>query len=325
MMLHQICQEVQLYSHVLRRLVIAVPTLLIIVSLSFLLIRSAPGGPFDAEAALDPQVVENLKRTYDLDKPLYEQYVIYMRNIAQGDLGPSMIYRDFSVSELLATGFPVTFNLGLKSILVAVLVGCSLGVIAAQNHNTAVDYSIMTFAMSGIALPNFVVAPILTLLFGIYLKQIPGIGEYLGLPIAGWGGLQNQILPIIALSLPQIAIISRLMRASMIEVLRSDYILAAKLRGIPNTRILSHHALRAALLPVISYLGPAIAAVVTGSVVIEQIFDLPGIGRYFVQGAINRDYPLVMGIVIFYAAAILILNLIVDILYSLLDPKVRLQ
>ena len=303
-------------SYAIRRVLISIPVVLVIIALSFVLIRLAPGGPFDAEAALDPSVLENLEKAYHLDKPLLTQFFIYMGNVFSGDLGPSLIYKDFAVSELLADGFLVSFSLGAKATLLAVFVGSASGIYAAQNHNRAPDYGVMTIAMTGIALPNFVFAPLLTLFFGLYLGM---------LPVAGWGGVEHQLLPIISLALPQIAIISRLTRASMIEVLRSDYVRAARLRGIPPSRVISHHALRAALLPVISYLGPAIAGIVTGSVVIEQIFDLPGVGRYFVQGAINRDYPLVMGVVVFYASAVLLLNLLVDLLYAVLDPRVRLN
>lgn len=299
-----------------RRLIIAVPTLLAIVVLSFFLIRLAPGGPFDSEVALEPQVLENLQRAYNLDKPVFEQLGLYLANLFQGDLGPSMIYRDFTVNELLASGLPVSASLGFKALVVSVLFGCLFGTIAAVRQNKVADYSVMTVAMTGIAIPNFVLAPILSLIFGIYLSM---------LPVSGWGGLEHQILPIIAVSLPQIAIIARLMRASMIEVLRSNFIRAARLNGLPERQILLYHALPAALLPVITYLGPAVASVATGSIVVEQVFDLPGVGRYFAQGAINRDYPVVMGIVVVYAGAIIVLNLLVDLLYGLLDPRVRYE
>lgn len=312
-----------MFGYFVRRLLIAIPTLLVIVALSFSLIRAAPGGPFDSEVALEPQVLANLEAAYQLDKPLLQQFFIYVGNVARGDLGPSMIYKDFSVNELLASSLPVSASLGLKSVIIAILVGCTLGVIAALNQNKAIDYGVMTVSMSGIVIPNFVLAPILTLIFGIYLKELPGVGQYLGLPVSGWGGLDHQILPIFALALPQIAIIARLTRGSMIEVLRSGFVRSARLKGLPETRIITHHALRAGLLPVISYLGPAIAGVATGSLVIEQVFDLPGVGRYFAQGAINRDYPLVMGVVIVFASVVIFLNLIVDLLYGVLDPKVR--
>lgn len=312
-------------SYLFRRFLVFIPTLFVIVTLSFVLIRSAPGGPFDEEAALQPEVLENLYQAYNLDKPLFQQYLIYMGNIVKGDLGPSMIYKDFSVNELLSSGLPISADLGLKAIILGVLVGGFLGIISALNQNKATDYAVMSLAMSGIAVPSFVFAPLLTLIFGIYLKELPVLGDYLGLPISGWGGVRNQILPVIALALPQIAIIARLTRGSMVEVLRSNFVHAARLRGLPESRVITHHALRAALLPVVSYLGPAVAGIATGSLIIEQVFDLPGIGRYFAQGAINRDYPVVMGVVVIYASAVLVLNLLVDVLYAFLDPKVRLN
>jgi len=312
-------------AYFVRRLSIAVPTLFAIIALSFMLVRAAPGGPFDEEAALEPQVLENLREAYHLNEPLYRQFLIYLGNIARGDFGPSMIYKDFSVNELLASGLPVSASLGLKAVILAALAGGFLGIVGALKQNSLVDYGVMSLAMSGIVIPNFVLAPLLTLVFGIYLKELPWVGQYLGLPVSGWGGLEHQLLPVIALALPQIAIISRLTRASMIEVLRSDFIRAARLKGLSRSRVVTRHALRAALLPVVSYLGPAVAGVVTGSLVIEQVFDLPGIGRYFAQAAINRDYPLVMGVVIVYAAAVIFLNLLVDLLYGALDPRVRLR
>ncbi len=314
-----------MFAYCLRRILILIPTLFIIIALSFLLIYSAPGGPFDAEAALDPQIIENLRQTYNLDKPLHQQFGLYLGRLMQGDLGPSMIYRDFTVNELLGASLPISINLGLKSLLLAILLGCSIGIAAALKRNSKLDYGLMFVSMSGIAVPSFVVAPLLTLFFGIYLKEIPGVGSYLGLPVAGWGGLRNQILPIIALALPQIAIIARLTRASMIEVLSSNYVRAARMRGLPERNVILNHALPAALLPIISYLGPALAGVITGSVIIEQIFDLPGVGRYFVQGAMNRDYTLVLGIILVFSTTVLLLNLIVDILYGYLDPRVRVD
>ena len=312
-------------AYLVRRLLIAIPTMFVIIALSFLLIRAAPGGPFDEEAALEPQVIENMQAAYHLDKPLLTQFAIYLGNVTRGDLGPSMIYKDFSVNELLVSGLPVSASLGLKALALGVLIGCCIGVAAALNQNRALDFSVMSLAMCGIAVPSFVLAPLLTLIFGIYLKEFSGIGAALALPVAGWGGFRHQVLPIVALALPQVAIVARLTRSGMIEVLRSGFVRAARLRGLSEMRVVTRHALRAALLPVVSYLGPAIAGVVTGSLIIEQVFDLPGIGRYFIQGAINRDYPLVMGVVILYASAVLVLNLIVDMLYGVLDPRVRVR
>lgn len=311
-------------AYALQRLTVAIPTILIIIALSFALMYSAPGGPFDVDAALEPEVLENLKRAYDLDKPVYIQFFMYVSNVLQGDLGPSIVYKDFTVTELLVAGLPVSINLGLKALFVALILGGSLGIFAALNQNSVVDYSVMTLAMTGIAVPSFVIAPLLTLFFGILLVDIPILRDIMDpLPIAGWGGFRNQILPITALALPQIAILARLSRGSMVEVLKSNYIRTARAKGLRENRVLMRHALRAAILPVVSYLGPAVAGIVTGSVIIEQIFGLPGVGRYFIQGAINRDYPLVLGIVIVYASAVIILNLVVDIVYGLLDPKVR--
>ncbi|OYQ36582.1 oligopeptide transporter permease [Niveispirillum lacus] len=303
-------------SYTVRRLLEAIPTLLVIVALSFFLMHSAPGGPFDSERVLPPEIEANLKAAYNLDKPVWQQFLIYLANAVQGDFGPSFTYKDFSVSELIGTGFPVSLKLGLSAITLAVIIGCTLGILAAMRQNTKTDYSIMGVAMVGITIPNFVMAPLLTLVFGIYLGLLPVAG-------LGDGSFRNLVLPVIALALPQIAIISRLTRGGMVEVLRSNFVRTAHAKGLPEHLIITRHTLRAALLPVVSYLGPAIAGLVTGSVVIEQIFGLPGIGRYFVQGAINRDYTLVMGTVITYGSLIVLMNLVVDLVYGLMDPRVR--
>ena len=303
-------------SFILKRLAGAIPTLLIIVTLAFFLIRAAPGGPFDKERTVPPEVAANLNAVYHLDDPLWEQYLYYLGNVIQGDFGPSFQYRDFSVTELIAAGFPVSLTLGLSAIFLAITIGTSLGAVAALRQNSAIDYAVMATAMTGITIPNFVMAPLLTLVFGVYLSV---------LPVGGWGdGPSQAVLPIIALALPQIAYIARLTRGSMIEVLRSNFVRTAHAKGLPEKLVLTRHAMKAAMLPVVSYLGPASAAVITGSVVIEQIFGIPGIGRYFVQGALNRDYTLVMGVVIFYGSLIISFNLIVDIVYGMLDPKVRM-
>jgi len=303
-------------SYAVRRLLEAIPTLLVIVALAFFLMHAAPGGPFDSERVLPPEIEANLKAAYNLDKPVWQQFLIYLGNAVQGDFGPSFTYKDFTVSELIGTGFPVSMQLGLTAIFLAVLLGCTLGIFAAMRQNTGTDYTVMGFAMVGITIPNFVMAPLLTLVFGIYLGL---------LPVAGWGNgsLANMVLPVVALALPQIAVISRLTRGGMIEVLRSNFVRTAHAKGLPERTIIVRHTLRAALLPVVSYLGPAIAGLVTGSVVIEQIFGLPGIGRYFIQGAINRDYTLVMGVVVTYGSLIVLMNLLVDMVYGLLDPRVR--
>jgi oligopeptide transport system permease protein len=301
---------------IVSRLAAAIPTLFCVVLLAFLLMRAAPGGPFDAERALPPEVEANLRAAYNLDLPLHEQFITYVGGVLQGDFGPSFKYKDFTVSELIAQGLPVSAQLGVQALILALLIGLPLGIIAALNRNSRTDATVMSFAMAGIAVPNFVVAPLLTLVFGLWLAW---------LPIAGWddGALRNMILPTIALALPKVAYIARLMRGSMIETMRSPHIRTARAKGLPLRQVVLRHALQPALLPVVSYLGPAAAAMLTGSVVIETIFGIPGIGRYFVQGAINRDYTLVMGVVIVYAAILISFNLIVDLAYGWLDPRVR--
>ena len=299
-----------------RRLLISIPTMLVIITIAFFMMRIAPGGPFDQERALPPQIEKNVLAAYDLDQPLVVQYWRYLTGVIQGDFGPSFKYRDFTVAELLLTGFPPSLAVGGSAILLAILVGITLGTIAALRQNTTVDHVVMATAMTGIAIPNFVMAPLLTLLFGVFLGL---------LPVAGWGGgsVRNLILPVIALALPQIAYIARLTRGSMIETLGANFIRTARAKGLREQIVVVRHALKGALLPVVSYLGPASAQLISGSLVIEQIFGIPGIGRYFIQGALNRDYTLVMGTVIVYALLILILNLIVDMLYGFLDPKVK--
>ena len=304
-------------AYALRRILGAIPTMFVIVTLAFFMMRAAPGGPFDSERRLPPEVERNIKAAYDLDKPVVQQYFLYLGKLAHGDLGPSYKNKDFTVTQLIATGLPVSARLGLSAMTLALLLGSFLGVTAALRQNRWQDYSVMGVAMLGITIPTFVTAPLLTLVFGIYA----GI-----LPVGGWNGgaLSNMILPVTVLALPQIAIVSRLMRGAMVEVLRANYIRTARAKGLPVRRIVLGHALRAAVLPLVSYLGPALAAILTGSLIVEQIFGLPGIGRYFIQGALNRDYTLVMGVVICYAALVILLNLLADIVYGILDPKVRL-
>lgn len=302
---------------VLWRFLVAIPTLLILIGLSFTMIRMAPGGPFDGEKQLPPDIEANLRAAYHLDEPLYQQFGRYVFNLLQGDFGPSFQYRDFSVTELIRSGFPVSLRLGGLAMCLALLVGISAGTIAALRQNSALDHGVMATAMLGISIPNFVMAPLLVLIFAIYLGWLPAGG-------LGSGELSHLVLPVIALALPQIAYISRLTRGSMIEVLRSNYIRTARAQGLPTRTIILRHALKPALMPVVSYIGPATAAVITGSVVIEQIFSIPGLGRYFVQGALNRDYTLVMGVVVFYGVLIVVFNLLVDIVYRWLDPRVPL-
>jgi oligopeptide transport system permease protein len=300
----------------MRRLIGAVPTLFLIITFSFFIMRLTPGGPFDKERPVPPEIEKNLLAAYHMDEPLWQQYFRYVGGILQGDFGPSFKVHDFSVAELLAAGLPASMQLGGFALLLAVLIGLPLGCIAALKQNSGIDYAVMGVSMTGIAVPNFVVAPLLTLVFAVYLKLLPA---------GGWGGgaLRNMVLPIIALGLPQVAYIARLTRGSMVEVLRSNYIRTARAKGLTEQVVLTRHAIKAAILPVVSYLGPAAAGLMTGSVVIEIIFQIPGIGRYFVQSALNRDYTVVMGVVIAYGIAIILFNLLVDLVYGLLDPKVR--
>ncbi len=311
-------------SYAIRRLLGAVPTLFIIVTLAFFMMRAAPGGPFDTDRRLPPEIEQNMKAAYDLDKPLLQQYAIYLGKLTHGDLGPSFRNKDFTVAQLIAAGFPVSARLGLSAMALALLLGSALGMWAALKQNRWQDYSTMTVAMMGITIPTFVTAPVLTLIFGIY--GVAFLGHEITLPVGGWNGgaLRNMILPVTVLALPQIAVIARLMRGSMIEVLRANYIRTARAKGLPEHMVLLRHGLRAAMLPLVSYIGPAAAAILTGSLVVEQIFGIPGIGRYFVQAALNRDYTLVMGVVVCYASLIILLNFLADIAYGVLDPRVRL-
>jgi oligopeptide transport system permease protein len=312
-----------MFSYAIRRLLGAVPTLFIIITLAFFMMRIAPGGPFDSQRRLPPEIEHNIKAAYDLDKPLYQQYFIYLDKLAHGDLGPSFKNKDFTVSELIADGLPVSARLGFSAILLAILIGVSLGTLAALRQNRATDYSVMSIAMIGITIPTFVMAPILTLVFGVYGVSL--FGYDISLPVGGWNGgaLRNMILPVIVLALPQIAVIARLTRGSMVEVLHSNYVRTARAKGLSSIQVVVRHALRAAILPLVSYLGPAIAGILTGSLIVEQIFGIPGIGRYFVNGALNRDYTLVLGVLICYATFVILLNLLADLLYAVLDPRVR--
>jgi oligopeptide transport system permease protein len=312
-----------MWPYAIRRFLGAIPTLFIIITLAFFMMRIAPGGPFDAQRRLPPEIEQNINAAYNLDKPVYQQYFIYLDRLAHFDLGPSYKNKDFTVTQLIDDGLPVSAKLGFSAMVLAIVFGISFGTVAALNQNKTTDYSVMGLAMVGITIPTFVTAPILTLIFGVYGIRL--FGYDFSLPAGGWndGALANMILPVTVLALPQIAIISRLVRGSMVEVLRSNYVRTARAKGLPNHLVVFRHALRAALLPLISYLGPAVAGILTGSLVVETIFGIPGIGRYFVNGALNRDYTLVLGVVIYYATFIIMLNLLADILYAVLDPRVR--
>ncbi len=301
--------------HGIGRLVSLIPTLLMLITIAFFLIRVAPGGPFDSEKPLPPEIRANLDAKYHLDEPLVQQYFRYLGQILVLDFGPSYQYKDWTVNELIARGFPVSLTIGGLAMVLAFVFGTSIGIAAALRQNSAVDYGAMGFAMLGISIPNFVIAPALILLFAVYAGWLPA---------GGWDwSVQRMILPVVTLALPVIAYIARLTRGSMIEVLHSNYIRTARAKGLPMSQIIRRHALKPALLPVISYMGPATAGLITGSVIIERIYSIPGLGSYFVTGALNRDYTLVMGVVIFYGVVIILLNFIVDLLYAWLNPRIR--
>jgi oligopeptide transport system permease protein len=303
-------------GYALRRIAGTVPTLLILVTLSFFVIRLAPGGPFDEEQALTPQVRANLDRLYGLDRPVGVQYLHYLEDLAHGDLGLSYKLRDESVAGLIAQGLPVSVTVGFAALALALLCGVPLGIWAALRRAGAVDYAVTGLATLAIALPTFVTGPLLALTFGLALRW---------LPVAGWqsGDPVYLILPAVTLALPVCAAIARLMRGSLLETLGAPFVRTARARGLGPWRVLWRHALRPALLPVVSYLGPAATYVFTGSLVVETVFALPGTGRYLVQGALDRDYTLVMGMIILYGTLTLLLNLAADLAYGWLDPRVR--
>lgn len=301
-----------------RRLLVAIPTLFLVVTLAFFMMRAAPGGPFDMDRKLAPEIERNVLARYGMDRPLPEQYLSYLAGVARGDLGPSLKYKDKSVLDILKENAPISLKLGALAISLAVAVGVSLGVLAAARQNRAGDHLVMGIAVTGLCIPTFVTAPLLVLAFASKLGWLPS---------GGWndGAWRNLVLPVVVLALPQIAVISRLTRAGMVEVLRSNYIRTARAKGLPEHRVIARHAMRAALLPLVSYLGPACAGLLTGSLVVERIFNLPGLGKFFVISALQRDYTVVMGMVIVYAALILLLNLVADLIHAALDPRVRLS
>jgi len=305
-----------LLRYALKRLLGAIPTLLLVIVLAFLMVHAAPGGPFDDERVLPPETREALEAAYNLDEPLHRQFIGYLSGVVQGDMGPSYRYRDHSVSELIGNAYPVSLKLGAMAMVLAIVIGVMAGSVAALRRNTVLDRVVMALAMTGISIPVFVIAPLLVLLLAVRLQWLP----------AGWSGnegLARFLLPVIALALPQIAYIARLTRASMIDVLASDFVRTARAQGLSTATIVRFHALKPAMLPVLSYMGPAVAAILTGSVVVEEIFGIPGLGQFFVRGALNRDYTLVLGIVIFYATLVVLLNLVVDLLYGAIDPRIR--
>jgi oligopeptide transport system permease protein len=302
-------------SFVLRRLAQAIPTLFLVVTLSFFLIRLAPGGPFDLERPLAPAAMETLRRVYGLDQPLVVQYGRYLAALLRGDLGPSFSVRDLSVAELLARGLPVSMTLGSLALVLALGLGVALGGLAAARRSGILDHAVMTLGTLGLTVPGFVVAPLLQIAFGLALGW---------LPVGGWegGDPRHLVLPVVTLALPQVAVIARLTRAALIEGAGLPHRRTLRALGLPP-RMIALHALRGAALPVISYLGPAAAGLLTGSVVVETVFGLPGVGRYFVDGALNRDYTLVMGTVVLIGVFVLVLNLLVDLAFAAIDPRVR--
>ena len=301
----------------LSRLLQAIPVLLVVISVTFMLIHSAPGGPFSAEKAVPPEVARALEAQYNLDQPLWRQYISYLGDVIQGDFGPSFKYSGRTVNELIAAGLPVTAELALYAMLVALIIGISAGVFAAIRPNTMQDYLPMSAAMLGICMPSFLLGPILILVFGIHLEW---------LPISGWGDIPgDKILPAITLGTGYAAYIARLSRGGMLEVLSQDYIRTARAKGLSERLIICKHALRGGLIPVIAFLGPAFAGLLGGSFVVETIFQIPGLGRFYVTSAFNRDYTMILGMTIFFAGLIIVFNLISDMIALWLNPKLRQQ
>ena len=297
----------------LQRLLELIPTALVIVAASFALVRLAPGSPFSSEREIPPEVRQKLEAKYGFDKPLPEQFIRYLGNLLRGDLGLSTKYPQRTVNEIIANGFPVTLSLAAIALLWSLLVGITAGIIGAIRQNTVWDHVAMTAALVGISVPSFVLGPLLVLTVSLRLHLLPP---------AGWGDWQHVVLPGLTLGTIYAASIARLTRGGMLEVVRSDFIRTARAKGLSESLIVWRHMLRGGLLPVVSYLGPAVASMLTGSVVVEKIFNVPGIGPYFVDAAFNRDYFLVMGIVLLYAFFLLLMNLLVDVVYGFLDPRV---
>ena len=302
---------------IIRRLISLIPTLFLIVTFSFFIMKVAPGGPFSAERNPPPEVLANINKVYHLDEPLPKQYVRYLGNMLRGDLGPSFRYKDYTVNDLIGNTMPNSLILGITALCSALVFGLLVGLVSAVKRNSIADYASMSVAVIGISVPLFVVGPLLMLLFAVKLKWLPTSGW-----ITGRQGLKTLIMPALALSLPYFAYIARLSRASVLEVLRSDYIRTAYAKGLSYPVVLFKHALKGAMLPVISYLGPAFAGIITGSVVIEKIFLVPGLGTFFVQSALNRDYTLIMGTVVMYSIILILMNFVVDILYAVIDPRI---
>jgi oligopeptide transport system permease protein len=305
-----------MFRFIARRLLETIPVLLVIITATFFMIRFVPGGPFTAEKAVTPEILRNLEAHYGLDQPLHRQYFSYLGDLMRGDLGPSFKYANRTVNEIIFDKLPVSLELGAWSLLVALCLGLPLGTIAAIKRNSFLDYLCSGFGMVGICIPTFVMGPLLALLFGIHLQWVN---------VSGWYGPTDRILPALTLGFVYAAYVARLTRGGMLEVLNQDFIRTARSKGASEFRVIFRHALRGGLLPIVSFLGPAIAGILTGSFVIETIFQIPGLGREFVQSAFNRDYTLVLGTVILYATLIIILNLIVDVVQVWLNPKLKFE
>ncbi|AGV16998.1 MULTISPECIES: oligopeptide ABC transporter permease OppB [Vibrio] len=299
-----------------KRIFEAIPTMLVLITVSFFLMRFAPGNPFSTERPLPPEVMANIEAKYGLDKPVFEQYTTYLTNVIQGDFGPSFKYLDYSVNELIAVALPVSAKVGFIAFIFTLIMGVTVGTIAALKQNTWIDYTIMSTAMLGVVMPSFVLAPALIYIFSLHWNIFPA---------GGWqdGSWQYLVLPVIGMSLLYVATFARITRGSMIETLNSNFIRTARAKGLSYRYIIIKHALKPALLPVVSYMGPAFVGIITGSVVIETIFGLPGIGKLFVNAAFNRDYSLVMGVTILIGFLFILFNAIVDILLAMIDPKIR--
>jgi len=307
------------FAYVIRRVVGSVPTLFALTVITFFMMRVAPGGPFSGSRRITKDALANIERAYHLDEPLWLQFARYIWGLLHFDFGPSMTYRDYTVSELIRAGFPTSLEVGLWAMLLASVTGIALGIAGALRRNHPIDYIAGAVAMTGLAIPIFVIGPVLQLTFGH--------GHGLGwLPLTDWpGDLPHKIMPVVTLALPNIAYVSRLMRGSMIETIRANYVRTARAKGIGEWRTIARHAFKGAILPVVAYLGPATAITITGSIVVEQIFQIPGIGRHFVTAATNRDYPLMLGVTLFYGAIVIFANLLTDIVRGLIDPKVSYE
>ena len=304
-------------SLILKRLATAIPVLLAVITLTFFLVHSAPGGPFDEEKAVSPEVLIKLNERYNLDEPLMVQYFDYLGNVLQGDFGPSFRYPSRSVTELISIGLPITFELALYAILFALMLGIVAGVISSLRPNTAYDYIPMTVAMAGICIPSIILGPSLTLIFGIWLNW---------LPVTGWGDIPgDKILPTITLGTAYAAYCARLTRGGMLEILNQDFIRTARAKGLSEFRVVVVHALRGGLTPVIAFLGPAMAGLLAGSFVVETIFGIPGLGRFYVEAAFNRDYTMILGTSIFFSCLIISFNLLSDLVAASLNPRLRDQ